>query len=73
MVLIRLRHDDDDDTSPGGHVKIDCQGGGGGDDHGNGGGDGKTMANIMVFVMAMEAHVISRTLQTFQMKLALTN
>ena len=53
MVLIRLKHDDDDDTSPGGHAKIDCQGDGDGDDHGNGGDYGEIMANIMVFVMAM--------------------
>ena len=52
MVLIRLRHDDGDDTSPGGHAKIDCQGDGDADDHGSGGEYGEIMANIMVFVMA---------------------
>ena len=53
MVLIRLRHDDGDDTYPGGHAKIDCQGDGDADDHGNGGEYGEIMANIMVCVLAM--------------------
>ena len=53
VVLIRLKHDDGDDTSPGGHAKIDCQGDGDADDHGNRGEYGEIMANIMVFVMAM--------------------
>ena len=53
VVLIRLRHDEDDDASDGGHAKIDCHGGGDGNAHGDGGGYSEAMANIMVLAMAM--------------------
>ena len=53
VVLIHMRHDEDDDTSPGGHAKIDCHGDGDGDAHGNGGGYGEITAILLVLVMAM--------------------
>ena len=53
MAFIRLRHDEDDDASDGGHAKIDCHGGGDGNAHGDSGGYGDTMANLMVLAMAM--------------------
>ena len=50
--LIRLRHVDDDDTSPGGHAKNNGSGDGDGDDDGDGDGYGEIMANLMVLAVA---------------------
>ena len=52
-ILIRLRHDEDDDASDGGHAKIDCHAVSDGNAQGGCGGYGETMANPMVLVMAM--------------------
>ena len=69
-ILIRSRHDEDEDASDGGHAKIDCHAGGDGNAHGDGGGYGETMANLMVLVVAMAMMMVMAVVINTRQKVA---